>query len=442
MKLTEYNNFLNKVKCSEGFRKKMEEKLSAAPKEVHEYNESVSGTEVKRGNKIIKRIGTAAACITIAAVAAAAGVSIKKQHDSDKNAHSDEVVIPPIEVEQTLPTEDVTDESIYVSKEEISGFIDETIDIYDSSNIALFRYDAHEHTPNIRFEIPDKNIIIEKLKGYDWLKASSEEFDNTNFYSIRRLTISNEGYIKYLNKVYKLADMSKASELTAELDAAFEADEISQLEALIFKGANDYTTLEADVTTHYVVPAYESNTGRLYHVQGVGKIYRNVPEGKFYMTLEGERSDSSNPIIVELVCDGINQVQYTEKDKTTGEINVQYEYPDVPAPMQKPTFDYFRLDERVIFFIQRYKERPEEKRKFEVTNGIPITNAYSGSNYYSFSYKEDDGNEYYMRVIVNENGQIIHCDYSYDYSGVQVNLGSNGEIKIDSPDFKMPDIVG
>lgn len=227
-----------------------------------------------------------------------------------------------------------------------------------------------------------------------------------------------------------------------ELDAAFEADEISQLEALIFKGANDYTTLEADVTTHYVVPAYESNTGRLYHVQVVGKIYRNVPEGKFYMTLEGERSDSSNPIIVELVCDGINQVQYTEKDKTTGEINVQYEYQDVPGPMQNPTFDYFRLDERVIFFIQRYKERPEEKRKFEVTNGIPITNAYSGSNYYSFSYKEDDGNEYYMRVIVNENGQIIHCDYSYDYSGVQVNLGSNGEIKIDSPDFKMPDIVG
>ncbi|MCR4638548.1 hypothetical protein [Ruminococcus sp.] len=46
MRPNEYNELLKKIRCSDDFRKSMQEKLSSAPDEITEYGESVSGTDV------------------------------------------------------------------------------------------------------------------------------------------------------------------------------------------------------------------------------------------------------------------------------------------------------------------------------------------------------------------------------------------------------------
>ena len=46
MRPNEYDELLKKIKCTDDFRSRMQQKLSSAPAEMTEYEDSVSGTEV------------------------------------------------------------------------------------------------------------------------------------------------------------------------------------------------------------------------------------------------------------------------------------------------------------------------------------------------------------------------------------------------------------
>ena len=48
MRRTQYTEHMEKIKCSDEFREKMERQLSSAPSEVHEYEDSVQGVERAR----------------------------------------------------------------------------------------------------------------------------------------------------------------------------------------------------------------------------------------------------------------------------------------------------------------------------------------------------------------------------------------------------------
>ena len=73
MKRDEYNNFLRKVKCSDDFRSRMQEKLSAPTIEVHEYEESVSGTDVITSRHNWGRIAALAAAFVLVCGAVGGG---------------------------------------------------------------------------------------------------------------------------------------------------------------------------------------------------------------------------------------------------------------------------------------------------------------------------------------------------------------------------------
>ena len=46
MRPNDYNDLLKKIKCTDDFRSRMQQKLSSAPVETTEYADSVSGTDV------------------------------------------------------------------------------------------------------------------------------------------------------------------------------------------------------------------------------------------------------------------------------------------------------------------------------------------------------------------------------------------------------------
>lgn len=73
MKRDEYNGFLRKVKCSDEFRSRMQEKLSSPIIEIHEYADSVSGTEVITARHSWGRFAAAAAALVLVCGAVGGG---------------------------------------------------------------------------------------------------------------------------------------------------------------------------------------------------------------------------------------------------------------------------------------------------------------------------------------------------------------------------------
>ena len=74
MRPNEYNDLLGKIKCSDEFRSRMREKLSAEPAETKDYEESVSGTEVITAKHNWSRIAAIAAAFVLLGGAVGGGV--------------------------------------------------------------------------------------------------------------------------------------------------------------------------------------------------------------------------------------------------------------------------------------------------------------------------------------------------------------------------------
>ena len=73
MKRDEYNGFLRKIKCSGEFRSRMQEKLSSPVLEMHEYGDSVSGTDVITARQYRGRIAAIAASFALVCGAVGGG---------------------------------------------------------------------------------------------------------------------------------------------------------------------------------------------------------------------------------------------------------------------------------------------------------------------------------------------------------------------------------
>ena len=90
MRQKEYNDLLSKIKCSDDFRKRMQEKLSAEPVDTSDYEDIVSGTEVitakHRRNKFA---AMAAAVVLICGVAGGGAYHFANMPDNDENIEQD-----------------------------------------------------------------------------------------------------------------------------------------------------------------------------------------------------------------------------------------------------------------------------------------------------------------------------------------------------------------
>ena len=73
MRTNDYNDLLKKIRCSDDFRKSMQEKLSSAPVETTEYANSVSGTDVIMAKHRFGRAAALAAAFVIVCGAVGGG---------------------------------------------------------------------------------------------------------------------------------------------------------------------------------------------------------------------------------------------------------------------------------------------------------------------------------------------------------------------------------
>ena len=90
MRPNEYNEFLTKIRCSDDFRKSMQEKLSAEPADTAEYEDSVSGTEVITAKHRWGRFAAmAAAFVLICGVAGGGAYHFANMPDNDENITND-----------------------------------------------------------------------------------------------------------------------------------------------------------------------------------------------------------------------------------------------------------------------------------------------------------------------------------------------------------------
>lgn len=80
MRPNEYDDLLSKIKCSDEFRGRMEEKLSSPAAEVHEYEETVSGTDVITAKHSWGRIAAMAAAFVLVCGAVGGGAYYRFSH--------------------------------------------------------------------------------------------------------------------------------------------------------------------------------------------------------------------------------------------------------------------------------------------------------------------------------------------------------------------------
>lgn len=81
MKKTDYRSALDKVKCSEDFRRRLTEKLAAEPDTENEYTEVTSHVENAKPRKISRTIAAISACAVLCAGAVAVFRNIAAHHD-------------------------------------------------------------------------------------------------------------------------------------------------------------------------------------------------------------------------------------------------------------------------------------------------------------------------------------------------------------------------
>ena len=91
MRQKEYNDLLSKIKCSDDFRKRMQEKLSAEPVDTSDYEDIVSGTEVITAkHRWGKFAAMAAAVVLICGAVGGGAYRFANISDKDNNITDDE----------------------------------------------------------------------------------------------------------------------------------------------------------------------------------------------------------------------------------------------------------------------------------------------------------------------------------------------------------------
>lgn len=290
----------------------------------------------------------------------------------------------------------------------------------------------------ITFTFSDMHGLKEKLKSYEWERA--ESFDYTNVYSTPMGLINEQGYI-YLNgeNIFRLADMSKAEELVADLKAALEDDHIAELRLLLSKAESSYSTLEADISAYYY-------TGGVNDFYGYGKLYHSTENEKYYIYCEDQNTFDNIPdpynvphILRRAYAITENGESYfIDRATETGEVIADIEYYSPIYPNEEAYIDYFQTYWEADVYLNQYASLPDNKR-IKQTYWIDPDR---GSTKYLFSGNlyEGEGEED-LTLEVTSDGHIVIFAHQYKRNGKPYYKSIDiSNLKFDSPDFAMPDV--
>jgi hypothetical protein len=214
MKKDEFNSLLDKIHCSDEFKKDMEERLTSDFTEAHEYIEVVSDVEVEPKRNI--RSFGATAAIAAAALLIIGGMYYGITHMP--KGDSDDYIAASVTTETVPMTEStsaVSDENDVIGELRnevwLSGKTDKVSIIYTTSD--------EEDGKKFFAENADITALRESILGAEWQK--SDIFVYKNYYTIGNVLINDSGMMKYGDNVYWTSMSKYTTKIKAYLIRTF-----------------------------------------------------------------------------------------------------------------------------------------------------------------------------------------------------------------------------
>ena len=182
MRRTQYTEHMEKIKCSDEFREKMERQLSSAPSEVHEYEDSVQGVERARGFSF-SRFGALAAALVVIAGGGVLG------YNGVKNIRPDETASSISQFASDFPYQEIFD--LYNSQQIHGTAVYKNIGLGDISG-----FEPGEMT-NERFE-----RLINNFEMNSWNTVEARDMSDTKGMQDVSFILHPDGYERFTGVYY------------------------------------------------------------------------------------------------------------------------------------------------------------------------------------------------------------------------------------------------
>lgn len=343
MKLNEYSDFMQKIKCNDEFRERMKKMLSSESDITCENEEKISVVKPSQKNVWI-RIAAAAASFLIVCTAA---VSLKNHLPSvgtDPDNFSTgttvettaETVFITEQITESDDSETETDPDI---REVFSGAFDGAYVLSSEGKggapmVGTFYYDSIHRS----YTVSDAEGLVNDLSSLKWEKCSSDEYDaavctnkdkgefvrhyeidiNSSESVWNSVSISENGYIYDYPYYYRLADENEIqNDLHMIFEKYFVQTEESKLAEKISEGKMSFSNLDA----HYT---YELKSS--YADCSLSGKLSIDHDGRDLMYMTGEGIFDEKDVSVEMVVNGENDTVYRMIDNETGEPYLKFAY--------------------------------------------------------------------------------------------------------------------
>ncbi|WP_295088157.1 hypothetical protein [Ruminococcus sp.] len=184
MRPNEYNDLLKKIKCSDNFRRRMNEMLSSSSIEMNEYEETITGTEVITVRQSRSRFAALAAAFVLVCGAVGGGVyqfaRINNKTEERSNIYSDDKTF---------------EENNNVSKTEMLLALKSGFSNYDRDNAYYYPVNS-EKSIDCFIAGGSRVLFEEELFNFEW-ERTSEFPDDTDYYYIG-FSINEAGYMQII----------------------------------------------------------------------------------------------------------------------------------------------------------------------------------------------------------------------------------------------------
>lgn len=363
MKLNEYSDFMQKIKCNDEFRERMKKMLSSESDITCENEEKISVVKPSRKNVWI-RIAAAASSFLIVCTAAVSFKnhlpSVGTDPDNFSTGTTVETTAETVFItEQITESDDSETETDPDIREVFSGAFDGAYVLSSEGKggapmVGTFYYDSIHRS----YTVSDAEGLVNDLSSLKWEKCSRDEYDaavctnkdkgefvrhyeidiNSSESVWNSVSISENGYIYDYPYYYRLADENEIqNDLHMIFEKYFVQTEESKLAEKISEGKTSFSNLDGYYT--YEVESDHNSNRSLSGKLCIDHDKRDL----MYMTGEGifEEKDVS----IEMVVNGENDTVYRMIDNETGEpyLKFAYGYNSMNLGLVKPGIQYYYI---------------------------------------------------------------------------------------------------
>lgn len=437
MKKEDYKNHLDKIKCTSGFREKMEERLSDA--EDGEYADSVS--DVETVTKInYHRWAAVAASVVLAAAIGGTSLYLMKNAPFEPSGSTVSDILEKSGNE--IPDNSIT-EAVVAANDTVYMLADE---ITSDGDMLTISYSTGSGQYDRRIDM--NNIFVgdlkKAIKSLSW-NTSEAIFPTGSFYIVKDLIITDEGELYNNGTVYK-AENQDISALTAAFDDIKKSSELNFLRFMLLSNCDSFSTLEGDVDFMYTSGGGEPDAENKYYAGGTGRMYFNNDNRSEYFTLSSESIDYNSEFIMEegywtFLERGEEIANYIPDenimtDRDGKKISVSSGY----FNYGRSYADYEKLQDIVFSYVDNVYFNPENIYDFNSADEGKI-------NSYHLAYKWNESWDMVLDFNVDERGNILFAKIvqlkhgngeAAELYNFRIGDGFGGEITYDSKDFSFP----